>query len=609
VLPLPQGADGPSEAPGAPLRTEEEQTVIRVLQGYKQEAEEARRTGENPRDPTWEENIRRYWLRHDFSGKAAWQSRERPPEFPRFVDRFAAALKEALAATGEAFYTVIDPADTEGDLTQAVKRMTDVWLSTCGTSPQGQPLSFEAVFEDQMKMACLMASCSTALWREDTAFGRVAVESVDPRLVWIDHTGRNLYRRRKIEIDRHRLEELARMSDGKGRPLYNLSEIEHLQSTLWQDEQKKLDDLSGTSGELTSTRQPVVLDEFLADIIAPGGKLIASRALTILANDKYVIRGPEENPFWHGRDWITFAPLVSVPLSVYGRSYAEDFGHMSDTFTKLTNLLLDAVTVSAMKIFAIVPEMLADPSQAETGISPGKLFKLELGMGRPQDFMHSIDMGALGQDTVHAWQLIKSELTEAADINEIGLGNFAPKSRTSATEISSTMQSSSAMVRSIAQGIEQRWLEPTLDLVWKTGLQHVRKGDRLITAAAGEEMFGALVGNRRDLIKRPVTFQARGISTLIQKSQKLQMLMQLLQVIASNEMLLQQFMQVADMGKLVDLLFDLSNIDMRRLEVSDRERMAQGLVQAAQQGMGGAAPAPAPEGAGQVAEMMGVARG
>src|SRR5688572_28967377 len=123
--------------------------IVPILQGYAQEAEEARRGGMNPRDAKWEENVHLYWNRIDHSRKAEWQARESLPEVPGFVDRLAAALKEALVTGPTGFYTVTDPADSEGDLTHAIKRMTDVWLSMCGRNQTGTCLGFPSVFEEQ----------------------------------------------------------------------------------------------------------------------------------------------------------------------------------------------------------------------------------------------------------------------------------------------------------------------------------------------------------------------------------------------------------------------------------------------------------------------------
>ena len=88
--------------------------IVSVLEGYRKEAEAQRSGGLNPRDAKWKENLDLYWNRWDFSDKADWQAQETMHEVPQFVDRFAAAMKEALIGLGaEGFYTVIDPADEQ----------------------------------------------------------------------------------------------------------------------------------------------------------------------------------------------------------------------------------------------------------------------------------------------------------------------------------------------------------------------------------------------------------------------------------------------------------------------------------------------------------------
>jgi hypothetical protein len=72
--------------------------LVRVLDFYKQQAKSARNSGSNPRDVVWEANWNRYWGRYDTSDKAEWQSKHVMPESPQFVDRWAAAMREALDA-------------------------------------------------------------------------------------------------------------------------------------------------------------------------------------------------------------------------------------------------------------------------------------------------------------------------------------------------------------------------------------------------------------------------------------------------------------------------------------------------------------------------------
>ena len=582
--------------------------IVKVLESYKQEAKYNREGGLNPRDQKWSENMDLYWNRYDFADKADWQAKETMAEVPSFVDRFAAAMKEALVATSTSFYDVVDPYDTDKDLTGAIKRMNDAWLSTCGRNQLGTPLDFPAVFEEQMKLGALAACSSVVLWKNDVPGGRVAIEAVDPRDVLLDHTYRNLYRIRTTELELHDVLKLGNIKSGKGDPLYNLPDLAQL-GLRAMEKQRESEELTGHGAQVSSKRNLVTLDEYIATVADPVGNIICENELMVVANGEFLIRGPEKNPFWHGRDWLVFSPLVTAPLSVYGRSYMEDFGSLAKVFNELTNLLLDAAYTSALKAFVLVPGMLKDPRQASQGIAPNMTFLLEEGF-RAEDFAKELELGTIDAGAITMWQQIKASLAEAARINEIGLGQFAPNSRTSATEIGATMQSSSALVRSVAQTAESRYLNPTLDLGWKTGLQHAKAGDKHLEAAAGPEMYAALLANRRELISRPMTFQARGISAMIQKSQLLQSLLQLMQIIGSNEALMAAFMQQVDINRLMALLFDLSNIDITKLQTTQRERTIQSLIAPV---MERAAGAPAASGQaqaemGNVAQTLGVGR-
>jgi hypothetical protein len=555
--------------------------IVATLQDYWREADNNRKGGMNPRDAIWQRNLDLYWNRYDFSAKQKWQAQETMPEVPSFVDRFAAALKEALIQTPDGFYTVSDPADTENDMGAAIKRVVDVWLSSAGRNQTGQLLPYSSVFEEQMKMGAIMASSAVVTWKNDIKGGRVAVESVDPRMIWLDHTYRNLYRIRRIELDRHELAGMRTMTDGKGVSIFDEVEIDRLESSLLE---KNIADAqrTGTGQMVMSGRRPIELDEYIATVIGRDGRVLADRALMVIANRNYLIRGPEKNPFWHGKDWLTYTPLVTAPLSVYGRSYMEDFGSVAKTFNDLTNMIIDAVHTSSLNAFAMVPSMLLNPNQVAEGISPNKIFMLEDGY-KASDFATELALGSISPDGVKVWQAMKQELTEAAGINEIGLGQFAPKGRTSATEITETQQSSSALIRSVAQTVETRFLDPQLDLIWKTGMQHADPNNQMLQNAAGEEMWQAMIGSRKELVKRPITFQARGISSLISRSQQLKTLMSILSVIGQNQILMQAFLQEVDIGKLVERILFLSGIDVTKLQLSDREKMIKSLANPIQQ--------------------------
>lgn len=591
--------------------TDDKPEIIATLQDYFREADENRKSGLNPRDEKWRQNLDLYWNRYDFSNKLAWQAKETMPEVPGFVDRFAAALKEALIQSPEGFYTVSDPSDADNDLAGAIKRVLDVWLSTTGRNQTGQLLPYSAAFEEQMKLGALMMSASVTTWKNDINGGRVAVESVDPRMIWLDHTNRNLYRIRRIELDRHELSGMKVMRDGKGEYIFDDTELTKLESSLYEKQQADME-RTGNAQIVVSGRRPIQLDEYIATVVGNDGRVIADRSLMVLANNSYLIRGPEKNPFWHGKDWLTVTPLITAPLSVYGRSYMEDFGSVAKTFNDLTNMIIDAVHTSSLNMFAMVPDMLLNPNQIVEGAAPNKLWMIQEGY-KAQDFAADLALGKLTPEAVKVWQTIKSELTEAAKMNEVGLGQFAPNSRTSATEINETQQSSSALVRSVAQTVETRLLDPQLDLIWKTGMQHAKADDPMLRAAAGDEIWNMMIANRKQFVSRPVTFQARGISSVIARAQQMKTLMGVLQVVAQNDMLMQAFMQKVDLEKLINLIFKLSGVDLTKLTLTDREKMIKSLAQPMQQAgqVPPGTPQPSPQGqqaVGQAVSSLGVGK-
>jgi hypothetical protein len=567
-----------------PAQTQDKADLLKSLNGYKMEATNNRRSGLNPRDDKWRMNLDMYWNRYDFSDKADWQSQNVMPEVPGFVDRFAAAMKDAMVSTPNGFYNVTDPYDTEQDICNSIKAMTDVWLSTAGRNQVGQLLDFSSFFEEQMKMGAMMNCSGVVLWKKDVPGGRVAVESVDPRFVWLDHTYRDLYRIRRTEVDAIEIARMGKSTSSRGKPIYNTDEMSRLVGSLVMDQQRKKE-LTGIGQEVSSERKPIILDEYIASVMDDKGNITMDNEVVVVANDGYIIRGPEKNPFWHGKDWLVYTSMMPVPLSPYGRTYMEDFASLAKVFNDLTNLILDATYMSSMNAYAMVPSMLKDPTQVNSGVWPNKIFQLEEGM-TAKDFMSNIELGTLNEGAINIWQSIKGELSTAAGMNEISMGQIPDKTHISANATAGAQQSASSMLRSIAQTVETRFLDPMLDLIWKTGLQNVKQSDSRMYEAMGD-MGPALIGQRRELIKRPITFQARGISQLIQKQQQLSALLNLMQVLNQNPQLMQAFAQRLDMNKFIDLLFQLSNVDISKIEISARQQMINNITQPFQQAAAG----------------------
>lgn len=572
--------------------------IVQILEGYRNEAEYSRLSGPSSRDFTWLSNLDLYWNRFDFSKKAPWQAREVMPELPQYVDRFAASMRDALTK-GAHFFSVQVLNDEEQDLGNMIRKFIEVQLRRCARSPSGHSVDFASIFEELTKMAALMMYSALVTVKNDGYGNYTCIEPIDPYNIWLDPTGRGLYRIRRIEVDMHELMGLAEKTDTMGRALYNREAIAQCQAAatnaIMRAEREKR---TGTGQNINATRVPVILHEYRCTLIDSMGNVRGTNVLCVVANNTFLIRGPEDNPFWHERDWVVTAPIITVPMSPYGRSYVENFASIAKTFNELTNLLLDGVFTSAMKAFVAVPSLLEDPTQIDEGVHPNVVFRAQEGV-MPADVLKEFSLGQLPADAITIWQSLKKELQEGAAFNEIALGQLAPKGRTSATEVGTAEQNSNSFLRSIATNIETLFVECLLDIFWKTGIQHLEASDKEMAEALGEEWFGVFLQRKREFAKMRLNFVVRGISSLVLRSQKMQQLMQFLQIVGSNQILASIFMQEVSPEKLFNYLAMLMDIDKEDFSLTEREKMMQQITQMSQMAAGGgqAGPQPAPGGA------------
>lgn len=575
----------PKELGGdAPERMTDDE-IVTALEGYRLEGEYARLSGPNSRDRTWLEHLDLYYNRWDFTKKAPWQAHEVMPEFPQYVDRFAAAMRMALVAAPH-FYTISVHNDKEGDIAYVIRKAMDVVLARIGRNPSGHRVDFSAQFEEAMKMAALAMAVVKVTIKNDGKCNYTSSEIIDPYNYWFDPTGRNLYRFHREELDLHELRKLGELKDKEGNYLFRHDAIQsalHDDSAMQAIMRAEREKRTGTGQWTMSNRRPVILHEYYCDLIDNEGYVRAEKCLFIVANNKWLIRGQapdgeagEPNPFWHGKDWMVATPIITVPLAPYGRSYAENFASITKTFNEMTNLLLDSIMVSTMKVFSVVPGYMEDPSQLEDGIYPNAMFRLIEGIEQEQ-FMRAVDLGTADQQGFAMLQLLKKELQEGAAFNEMTMGQASPNARTSATEVSTVDQNSTQYMRAIASNAETLLLEPWLDLIWKSTIQGLDKNDEEMKNAIGEQWFNTLLRRKKEFAEYKVTFICRGITSLLARKQKLNEFIQFLQVVAANQPLTQTMLQQWPAAKLFNYFVQLMDIDTAQLEGSQRDMQMQDL--------------------------------
>lgn len=577
-----------------------------MLREYFREGEQARKSGTDAREFNWRANVASYWGRTESGDKAEWQADEQMPEFPNFIDRYTAALRLALMSQPD-WFEIKDPTELTGERNRMMREFVKIHLDHCATNASGQRIGFDSTFGKCMKAGALTVRACSVTFDEESQF--VNIDPVNAFELYYDPTGRGLYRIRRRSFDRWQLDKMKSQVDSKGKPIYHKKAIESLQAHLDMEAKTIREEVTGGSeeGVGVNRRKTVEIDEYLCTIIDRDGKLVAENQLIVFANDREVIRGPEDNPNWHGKDWIVMDPTIDVPFSVWGRTYGEVFRALSETFTEVTNLILDGAFAESVGAHMVWWDAVANPEALGNGIFPGLVVQADEDWPAGKDFVKKIEMGGLSVDAMRLWEAIKSELREGAQASELSLGQVPPKGDITAEEIRSSGRGESTLSFALAKDTETRFLNPILELTLMTALQHYDPvKNPTLADELGPDMAAMLVNNRKNFASKTYRYVAKGITAAMERGKKLQGLMGFLQILGQSEVLAAKFAEDHSVMALVKELlvgFDINPASLKKTEeekLRDKQKEDAARVAASQgggaPGGGGAATGPGARG-------------
>lgn len=576
-----QDLPDPTDEPGKGLSNDQKKqladddNLMQILRGYKDEARLARQSGTEPREDVWRDNNDAFWMRRPelASQKQDWQAQERFPYVANFVERFTAAIRRA-ATEVPTWANVEDPKDKAGPGSRLATHFTRLLLDTSGTNATGQVRPFEQTFGNTVRCGCLMAMCSAVTWRD----GRLRIEQVDPRSFYPDPTGRGLYRVRTFEKDKNQLLEMAEEVDAAGDPIYDVQKIKDEMIQIDFELQNNKSETTGGGVEENSARHPMQVDEYLATIIGDEGEALTKKRLVVVLNDRVIIRN-EPNPFWHGQDWIVYHPLMQSPLGeVDGRTYVEDFRPIAHTVENATNMILDAVTMNSMNAYEVDPDVLDSPEQLNDGVHANVTFVRSPDADPERRAVTSIPLGRhLGPEAFQTVAALKQEMQEAGAQSDLSLGQTTSKGDTTATEIQTSTAGQNALTQSITSDIEDGYLAAIVMLSYYTGIQHLTpESHPEIIAELSPEQLDMLITQRQDFASRTMKFRAKGISAHLEKQQRLRSSLGALNVIGGNPLLLEEFKKEGlSIGKFVMSILEDLSVDIERISLTDEEKLAE----------------------------------
>lgn len=579
-----------------------DEDVVRIVSNYKQEADEAAKT----RLQQNKMNFDFYHLRQDFSHKQAGQSVEFLPKQMMSVEQITSFMQQGLIDLGEWFSVSASAGNEKPMLSDSeAKKLLGKWLDDCG---------FFTFVGDAVKsglLASLMVAkvgtkgvpkakysakkLKTFVGREDVLEKRTNTEiQADVRLIRPenfrpDPTGEGLYVIEDIEMDYWQLRKLARQNPD----VYDVGLIDELGESMRKDrddmEKKRETDQDAPAPE---ARMRVTISEVWGTLVNEEGEILYENGVCAVANDAWLIRRPGPNPFWHQKPPYVVAPIVRVPWSVWHRALMDAPTYLNKAQNELYNLILDSGLMSVFGVRQIRPQWLENAEKVSGGIGPNTVLVANPSCPPGQKVLETVSTGTLSQEALQVLNLTNAEFSAASLTNDLRMG-VMPTRAVKATEVVEASQSINGVFSGVAKNVEHDFIQPLLEMIWTTMMQHVDSfEDPAYKAILGEARAGAMA-RIRPAARFAATvdghdFRVFGITQTLNKVKDFRKLTSFLQTIGGVQVLSDEFSRKYDFAKLLGEIMKSLDIDEDKIKLEQADAMmnAMGSKGAAPQGSG-----------------------
>lgn len=573
-------------------------TVLTAVREFKREAEMAKRTRmiKNKR------NRRAYLGEQDWSHKIKGQSREFLPKVPMAVEQFATFCKRALVAFGDWFQVEIPPGGPLSD--QEIRRLLLSFLRDCGPKLEtGDHADFATVVADSLKSGTLeslivlkihgsmvtkkrfepgikygeingmAAPIETMETKKRTAW-QLLIDLVRTEDWFPDPTGRGLYAIHQVERD---LSDLVAWADAGIYDKQAVAQIEEDFSDI--DEEAELararnQDVSSPP----SFRKRVVIDEFWGTLLDSRGRVVKENCVCAVANDRYVIRPPEDNPFWHGESPFVSAPIIRVPHSTWHKAMADHMTDLNLAMNELYNLMLDGGLASVWGTRQLRTEYLDEASlkTVSDGIPQGATLQVTTSMPAGMKVLETVTDGEVPKDAINMFQITDREFQTAGLVDDLKLGQL-PQKQVKATEVVEASQSRAVTIDGIMTDVETMLIAPTIRKAWLNILQFA---DDLpaedVIAAIGPRSALQLArmspAKRFAMYASACQFKVFGLSAMLSRVREFQKISAMLAMTMTNPVMLQVFLKEYSPSKTFSYVLKTLNIDPDNIKATPEEQ-------------------------------------
>jgi hypothetical protein len=568
-------------------------TVIQAVNRFRIEADDAKK------DRVIKNRFNREMFlgRQDWSHKQDGQSTEFIPKVPVSVEQMCSFVKKGLITFGDWFSIDLDRSLSlivDGAQIREVLKcfLNDLW------ERNNRSNRFHLVISDAVKQGLLESlmilkihggmmpfrtpnfTAESRATKTDNSIDfteskvwRLRADIIPFEDYYPDPTGNNLYEIHRVERDFHEVMEAA--EDG----MYDIDVVRKLIDTTMQrseDEKRRDQDRNQPQTTPPSFRKKVVLDEFWGTLLNNNGTVAHRNCVCTVANEKWLIRPPEPNPFWHQESPFVVSPLIRVPLSVWHKALYDHGSDLNKAINELFNLMIDGGLASVWGIKQLRMEDLENPSQVAGGIKQGDTLIVKQTLPHNSKVLENVTTGEVPRDAMLMYEALNREYNQAVLTNEMKVGQLPPR-RVLATEVIEVTQSQAVTLDGIVGDLED-FMCSALRKAWLTILQNAddipshawttvldRRVAMMIMRASPEERYSLFADKGQ--------FRVSGLSATLAKAMDFQKSIALMQVVGQNPILMRAFIKKYSGDKHLRKLMQYLNMNPDDMEKDLDEKL------------------------------------
>jgi hypothetical protein len=567
----------------------ESQAILDTVSNYKRESDLAR--GERIRQN--QKNYEMYHLKQDYSHKVKGQSREFLPRQSMAVEQIAQFLHQGLADLGE-FFSADPRSGVKNSLfTKDEARKLLAWqlekagfYNFIGDAIKSGLLG-SLMIAKYHKEACYAPKFFTRvnpytenerLYRSKKEHVQLKIDLVRQRDYFPDPTAEGLYKMQRIEKDLWYVLNLAK----KNPETFDPEAIEMLKNSLTgtesDGENMHKAKETGQSPQQNTFRKRVELMECWGTLLdSHTGEVIHERAVTLVAQDKYVIMPPTPYPYWTNEDPFVAAPLIRVPHSVWHRALMDAPTALNQTQNEIFNLIIDGGIQAVFGIKQVREHWLEDPGQIADGVFPGISLSVNQSCPPGQKVIERVDTGNMSQEGTNAFELAGREFNQSALTNDLRLGGM-PSRAVKATEVVEASQSITSVFTGVGKSVESEFIEPGMYKAWGITMQDFNNLDpeelkAILGAKRAKELLAIPAKQRFAKTVNGHQFRVFGITQTLNKIKDFRKLTALLQTVFGNPFLQESFIQKYDPTKFLKKIMEGLDIDVDEIKNDAGDQM------------------------------------